>query len=108
MMDDLRLSEFPIYHAFDDILGHISLSVELCISSWSHMILITHKTHVELIVYYYLIMIPQWSLSWAIQLGSHFRHLDIITPLLLGDVSLIRGSDLVVDMDDWDCTFDDG
>ena len=58
MMDDLRLSEFPIYHAFDAILGHISLSVEICISSWSHMILITHEMHVELIAYCYLIMIP--------------------------------------------------
>ena len=63
MMDNLRLSDFSIYHTFDVILGHISFSVEICISSWSHMILITHKTHVELIDYCYLIMIPQWSLS---------------------------------------------
>ena len=63
MMDNLRLSDFSIYHTFDVILGHISLSIEICRSSWSHMILITHKMHVELIVYCYLIMIPQWSLS---------------------------------------------
>ena len=36
------------------------------------MILTTHGMHDELIVYCYLIMIPKWSLSWAIQLGSHF------------------------------------
>ena len=72
MMDDLRLSDFSIYHTFDVILGHISFSVEICRSSWSHMILITHEMHVELIVYCYLIMTPQWSLSSAIQSGSHF------------------------------------
>ena len=34
--------------------------------------------------------------------------LDIIMLLLLGNASLTFGPDLVVDMDDWDCTFDDG
>ena len=58
MMDDLRLFDFPIYHTFDVILGHISFSVEIYRSSWSHMILITHEMHVELIVYCYLIMTP--------------------------------------------------
>ena len=72
MMDDLRLFDFPIYHTFDVILGHISLSVEIYRSSWSHMIFITHEIHVKLIVYCYLVMIPQWSLSSVIQLSSHF------------------------------------
>ena len=35
-------------------------------------------------------------------------YLDIILLLLLGDTSLMFGPDSVVDMDDWDCTFDDG
>ena len=77
-----------IYHTFDDgwfeviqffdlpyiyvILGHISVSIEIYRSSWSHMILTTHEMHVKLIVYCYLIMIPQWSLSWAIQSGPYF------------------------------------
>ena len=51
MMDDLWLSDFPTYHTFDAILGHIYLLVEICRSSWSHMILITHEMYVELIVY---------------------------------------------------------
>ena len=72
MMDDLRLSDFPIYHTFDAILGHIFLSVKICRSSWCHMILFTHEMHVKLIVYCCLIMISQWSLSWAIQSGSPF------------------------------------
>ena len=72
IMDDLRLSNFQIYHTFDAILRHISLSIEICRSSWSHMILITREMHVELTVYCYLIMNPQWSLFWAIQLGSYF------------------------------------
>ena len=71
-MDDPMLSDFSIYHTFDAILGNIFISVEICISSWSHMILITHEMHVVLIVYCYFVMIPRWSLSWAIQSGSHF------------------------------------
>ena len=92
-MDDLSLSDFPIYHTFDVIPEHISLSVEICRSSWSHMILITHEMHVELIVYCYLIMIPQWSLFWAIQSSSYF------STFRYHHASLICGSYLVVDMD---------
>ena len=58
MMDDPMLSDFLIYHTSDAILGHISLSFEICRSSWSHTILITHEMHVELIVYCYLVMFP--------------------------------------------------
>ena len=58
MMDDPMLSDFSIYHTSDAILGHIFLSVEIFRSSWSHIFLITHEMHVELIVYCYLIMIP--------------------------------------------------
>ena len=72
MMDDPMLSDFSIYHTFDAILGHISLSIKIYRFSWSHVILITYKMHVKLMAYCYLIMIPQWSLSWAIQSGSHF------------------------------------
>ena len=46
-MNDPILSDFLIYHTSDAILGHISLSAEICRSSWSHMILITHEIHVE-------------------------------------------------------------
>ena len=35
-------------------------------------------------------------------------YLDIIMLLLLRDISLMFGADLVMDLDDWDCTFDDG
>ena len=35
-------------------------------------------------------------------------YLDIIMLLLMGDTFLMFGPSLVVDMDDWDCTFDDG
>ena len=57
MMDDPMLFGFSVYHTSDAILGHISLSVEICRLSWSHMILTTHEMHVELLVYCYLIMI---------------------------------------------------
>ena len=58
IMDDMILSDFLIYHTSNAILGHISLLVEIYISSWSRMILITYEMHVELMVYCYLIMIP--------------------------------------------------
>ena len=59
MTSDKILSNFSTYRIFDAILGHISLSVEFCKSSWSHMILTTHEMHDELIVYCYPIMFPQ-------------------------------------------------
>ena len=72
MKDDLRLSSFPIYHTSMPYWGILPFRLRFTGSSWSHMIFTTHEMCVELIVYCYLIMIPQWSLSWAIQLGSHF------------------------------------
>ena len=51
MTDDLKFSDFPIYHTSDVILGHISLSVEICRSSWSCMIISTYKIHTETITY---------------------------------------------------------
>ena len=53
-------------------------------------------------------MISQWSLSWAIQLGSDFWYLDVIMFLLLGDTSLTFGPNSIVDLDDCDHAFDDG
>ena len=47
MMDDLRLSDFSIYHTSDTILGHISLSVEICRSSWSCIIIFIYEIHTE-------------------------------------------------------------
>ena len=35
-------------------------------------------------------------------------YLDIIMLIIIGDILLMFGSDSVVDMDDWDYTFDDG
>ena len=35
------------------------------------------------------------------------RYLDVIMLFLLGNASLMFGFDLVMDMDDWDYTFDD-
>ena len=51
----IRFFDLPYTYA---ILEYISLSIEICRSSWSHMILTTHGMHDELIVYCYLIMIP--------------------------------------------------
>ena len=66
MMDDRMLSDFLIYHTFDAILGHISVSVEIYRSSWSCMFIHTYVMHTETMNYCYLIMIPQWSLFGAI------------------------------------------
>ena len=55
LFEVIRFSDIPYTYA---ILGHISLSIEICRSSWSHMILTTHGMHDELIVYCYLIMTP--------------------------------------------------
>ena len=35
-------------------------------------------------------------------------YLDIIMLIIIGDILLMFGSDSVMDMDDWDCTFDYG
>ena len=50
MMDDTMLFDFflSIYHTFDAILGHISISVEIYRSSWSFMIISTHEIHTEM------------------------------------------------------------
>ena len=48
MMDDLMSFDFFfIYHRFDVILGHISLSVEIYRSSWSCLIISTYEIHIE-------------------------------------------------------------
>ena len=72
MIDDLRSSDFPIYHTSMPYWGIFPFSIEIYRSSWSHMILTAHGMHDELIVYCYLIMIPQWSLFRAIKSGSYF------------------------------------
>ena len=35
-------------------------------------------------------------------------YLNVLMLLLLGDISLMYRPDSIMDMDDWDCTFDDG
>ena len=47
MMDDLMSSNFLIYHTLGVILGHIPLSVEIYISSWSCMLIPTYEIHAE-------------------------------------------------------------
>ena len=47
MIDDLVLSDLMIYHTFDVILGHISVSVESYRSSWSYMITPAYGMHTE-------------------------------------------------------------
>ena len=73
------------------------------------MIIPIYDMHAELMVYCYLIMIPQWSLSWAIQSGSHFSIFRCHhASSFFRDTLLVFGSNLAMDMDDWDYTFDDG
>ena len=61
MMDDLILCDLLIYHTSDVILGPICSLVEVYRSSRICIIISTYEMHVELMVYCYLIMIPQWS-----------------------------------------------
>ena len=72
------------------------------------MILITHEMHVELIFYCYLIMIPKWSISWAIQSSSHFLIFRCPHAFSFERRLLICGFNSAVDLDDWDHVFDDG
>ena len=58
MMDDLRLSDFLIYHTSNVILGHISSLVKIYRSSRICKIISIYDMHVELMIYCYLIMIP--------------------------------------------------
>ncbi|KAL6336195.1 hypothetical protein AAG906_011077 [Vitis piasezkii] len=51
MIDDLRSSDFMIYHIFDAILGHSSVSVESYRSSWSCMFVPTYEIHTEAMTY---------------------------------------------------------
>ena len=46
MMDDL-MSNFLIYHTSGLILGYIPLSIEICRSSWSCMLIPTYEIHAE-------------------------------------------------------------
>ena len=84
MMDDLMLSDFPTYRTSDAILRHIFLLVKIYIHSLIYMIFLTYEMHVELMVHCYFIMIPQWSLSWAIHSDLHF---SILTRFSNGIIS---------------------
>ena len=108
MMDDLRLSDFLIYHTYDVILGHISLSVAIYRSSWSCMIISTYEIHTAtmicLLSYHDPLVEPLLShLVRPTHLIFRYHHAYSSRRRLL----MFR-PDLVVDMDDWDCTFDDG
>ena len=67
VMDDSMLSDFSIYHTSDDILGHISLSIEIYRSSWSCMLIPIYEIHAEtmtfLLSYYDLLGEPLLSHS---------------------------------------------
>ena len=107
-MDDLRLSDFPIYHTSMPYWGIFpfwlrfiylhgvawSSSLTRCMSSW------------------WSIVILSWSpsgVSFGLFSQAHtFRHLDIIMLLISGNVSLMFGLDSTVDLGDRDHTFDDG
>ena len=72
MMDDLMSPDFLIYHTFDAILGHILFRLRFidlhgvaCLSPLTRYTLRWWPVR-------YLIMIPQWSFSGAIQPDPHF------------------------------------
>ena len=102
MMDDewfevIRFSDIPYTYA---ILGHISLSIEICRSSWSHMILTTHGMHDELIIYCYLIIIPNGVSLEPSSQACIFRHSDVVILPFLRYAFLIYESNSVMDVDD--------
>ena len=51
VMDDLVPSDFLTYHTSDAILGHISVSIKIYRSSWSHMIIPTYEIHAQMMTY---------------------------------------------------------
>ena len=108
MMDDLMSFDFPTYHTFDAILGHIPFRfrfIDLYGVAWSPPL--TRCMHRR-----WLVVILSWSLSGtSLEPSSQactFRYLDVIIIFLLGYVSLIDGPDSVMDVDDQDYIFDDG
>ena len=108
MMDNPMLSDFLIYHTFDAVLRHISISVEIYRSSWSCMIISTYEIHIETMTcflsYHGPLVEPLLGHSVRPTLlifrcpraSSFERHL------------LICEFDSIVDLDDWDHAFDDG
>ena len=109
MIDDLRSYDFMIYHIFDAILGHSSVSVESYRSSWSCMFVPTYEIHTEVMTYMLSCHDPpmEYLLGHSVRL-TLFRHLDVVILLLWDTSLLIHGSDSVVDLDYGDHTFDDG
>ena len=63
MMDDLMSFDFSTYHKSGSILGHISILVKICRSPLICMIILIYEIHVKLMIYFYFILILQWSLS---------------------------------------------
>ena len=82
-----------------------SISVEICISSWSCMFIPTYRIHAKMMT---CLLSYHDPLIEPLSQAHIFRHLGVIMFLLLGDVSLMFGFDSSVDLDDWDHTFDDG
>ena len=63
MMDDLRSSDFPTYHTFDAILGHIPLSVDICTSPLIRMIILGYEIRVRLMIQLHFVLTLLGSLS---------------------------------------------
>ena len=84
-----------------------SVLIRIYRSSLISMIIPTYEIHVELMICFCFIMIPNRASLWPFGQAHTFWYLDVIMFLPLGDASLIFGSNSVVDMDDWDYTFDD-
>ena len=109
MFDDrwFHVARSPTCHAFDAILGHISVLDEIYKSSRSYMITPTCEMHTET---------RMCSLSYHDLLGepllSHSVRCTLLTFRCPHASSfetrlLICGLDSAMDLDDWDHTFDD-
>ena len=107
MTDDLRFSDFSIYHKSDAILGHISLSVEICISSWNCMIISTYEIHTKTMTCFLSYHDPLVEPLLGHSVRSTLLIFRCPHAFSFERLLLICGFDLAVDLDDWDCAFAD-
>ena len=56
MTDDLMSSDFSTRHTFDVILGHISLSIEICTSPPIRMIIPSYEIRARLMIRFHFVM----------------------------------------------------
>ena len=79
--------------------------------SWDLQIFMELHDHLHLrdeALFVILSWFPSGAFFGPFNQAHTFWYLDAIMLLLLGDASMMFGPDSIVDMDDWDCTFDDG